>query len=271
MHWTDHYVEYGYAVIPGAVDANFVKAAQAEAERIVNSNLPPDQWTTENLGGKRNVPYDAAAGNMLVLPQVYDQPGFRNIIDTMFGSPEQWIGDRKFILFVSPYDPAAKQTIADNGHLDFVNCPIPTLGSGFMFQVVLRDNEPFSGNITIYPGTHKHVQRIVMEDPKMQYPPIIAKLPKVKPFEFVGKAGDVMIFHHIVLHEGNANHAANRSPRMVIHGQALRKTWLEAIDPAAPDLSPWERSLAHNGRWRPPQNEQIMMETHYAERRAKSA
>jgi hypothetical protein len=55
------------------------------------------------------------------------------------------------------------------------------------------------------------------------------------------------MWHHLVLHEGNPSHAANRTPRVALTMEAFRDEFLRKIDPAAPNLCPWERSLAHNG------------------------
>ena len=60
----------------------------------------------------------------------------------------------------------------------------------------------------------------------------------------------MLLFHHLVGHGGNPNHAANRTPRVVLHGQGLRKEWLNETDPANIKVGPWERSLAQNGRYR---------------------
>ena len=118
-----------------------------------------------------------------------------------------------------------------------------------MFQVSLVKTEPFSGNITIYPGTHKKVQRVLADNPDLQYrtDPIIQELLEAEPFEFVAEPGDVLLFHHLVGHQGNLSHAAGRSPRVALHCQASCENWLREIDPAAQNLSPWERSLAFTG------------------------
>lgn len=263
LHWTDHYVEYGFAVIKNAIGPEFIEPAMSEVKHLLKTDLPPQRWT-KAAGHTVHLPYDGS--NMTVLPQVYDQPGLRNIIDTMFGSPDQWNGTRAFQLFVSSYDEAAAAAISSRGHIDFVRCPVPIFGSGFMFQASLIDAEPFSGNITIYPGTHKTVQKALIEDPDRQYPQDLQPLLDAEPFEFVAEAGDVLVFHHLVGHAGNNNHAANRTPRVVIHGQGLRKEWLRELEPSQ-HLSPWQRSLATNGAYRTRRDEEQMMMEHYRERK----
>lgn len=255
LHWTDHYVEYGFAVIKGAIGPEFIEPAMEEVKQLLKTDLPPQQWT-KAAGHTVHIPYDGS--NMTVLPQVYDQRGLRDVIDMMFGSPEQWNGERAFQLFVSSYDETAQAQLSSRGHLDFVRCPVPIFGSGFMFQAALIDAEPFSGNISIYPGSHKAVQRALIEEPDRQWPVDLGQHLEVEPWEFVAEAGDILIFHHLVGHAGNVNHAANRTPRVVIHGQGLRDEWLSELDPTQ-DLSPWQRSLATNGAYRTIRDEEQMM------------
>lgn len=242
-HWTDHYVDHGFAVLRGAVGLDYVREAMAEIQAMLGHNLPLNQWTPKNCPTRSRKP----VSEMPVLTRIYDQPGIRAMIDTMFGSPDQWNGDRQFGLFLNPYDENAKPELSPEGHIDFVKCPVPILGSGFMFQVALSTNEPFSGNITIYPGTHKLIQRALSQNPDLQYPTDLQRYLKADPFEFVAQPGDVLVFHHLVGHAGNCSHSANRLPRVVLHCQGLRKTWLHEIDPATLGLSPWERSLAFAG------------------------
>ncbi|MDA0839740.1 MAG: phytanoyl-CoA dioxygenase family protein [Planctomycetota bacterium] len=267
LHWTDHYVEHGIAVIRGAVDDTFCERALKEVSSLIGADISSPEDLAEKLNGKSHVPYNPGTANMQVLPEIYDQPGIRSMIDTMFGDAGAWNGERSFQLFVSPFDPEAEPKLSGQGHIDFVKCPIPALGSGFMFQVSLVRSEPFSGNITIYPGTHKIVQKLVIDDPEWRYPTNMDMVPVVEPYEFVAEPGDVMLFHHLVLHDGNANHAANRSPRVVIHAQALHRHWLPQSYGDLTNCSPWERSLSQNGEWRPPWNEQKRIEDFRAQRK----
>lgn len=265
LHWTDHYVKHGFAVLPRLVDPEFIAEALEEVERLVGNGLPLEQWTSENVPKDRySMP---AAENSLILRKLYDQRRLRGAIDEMFGSPHEFNNERKFQLFVKPHDPAAKRELPRRGHIDFVNSPVPVFGSGFMFQVSLVDKEPFGGNITIWPGTHRLVQKCVMDDPEWQFPKNWDDIPPGEPFEFVPKAGDVLFFHHLVAHEGNP--CCTRMPRVSLHCQALRDEWPEEIDPSQPNLSPWARSLALNGRYRTCCDEKKMMLEYYASEQSK--
>lgn len=246
LAWTSHYVEQGYVVIRNAVGRPFIDQALAAIRRAIGNDLPFDQWTTANAPARLPVPADTVAE----LPGVYDQPAVRTMLEVMFGRDEPWGGQRKFHVFISPYDEKARPKLERTGHIDFVEKTIPLLGSGFLFQVALAKTEPFSGNITIYPGTHKAVIRELERQPELRYPsnPFFERTFTVEPYEFVADPGDMILVHHLVGHAGNANHAAHRSPRVALHCQALRASWLKYLDPAAPNLTPWQRSLAFTQR-----------------------
>ncbi len=260
LHWTDHYVEYGFAIVQGLIGQDFIAEALDEVRRIVGNPLPFDQWTTGNVAKPlRHVP---DAENNPVLRRVYDQPKLRAAIDEMFGSPDAFNNRRTFQLFVNPFDPDVPRVLTPVGHIDFVNSPVPVFGSGFMFQVSLVDKEPFGGNITVWPGTHQLVQKCVMTDPGWQYPKNWDDIPVSAPFEFLPRAGDVLFFHHLVAHNGNP--CCTRMPRISLHCQALRDEWLTEIDPATPGLSPWARSFAQNGRFKTPRDEKKIMLDYFA-------
>jgi ectoine hydroxylase-related dioxygenase (phytanoyl-CoA dioxygenase family) len=243
--WTDHYVDQGFCVIKEVVGSDFIEPAIEEIRGRMEHRLPLREWTTQNTATRLRAP----AEGYRQLPLIYDQPGIRTIIETMFGVGE-WNEKRHFQVFITPYDESIETpAVSRRGHVDFVRCPIPVFGSGFVFQVSLVQSEPFSGNITIYPGSHKKVQRALAQNPDLQYAhdEVFDKLLDAEPFEFVAAPGDVLLFHHLVGHSGNSNHAVGRSPRLGLHCQANRKSWLREIDPGRPDLTPWERSLSFTG------------------------
>lgn len=246
LHWTDHYVKYGFAVIRGLVNRQYIDRALAEVVRIVDYDKPVHEWTTGEPSPERQKRITEASNNA-VLAEIYDQPELRACIDEMFGSPDDFNNERQFKLFVNVYNESAKAAVATDGHIDFVKTPVPLLGSGFMFQVCLSPSDEFGGNITIYPGTHIPIQKAVIDNPDWRYPDDADCIPVVEPFEFVAEPGDVLLFHHLVYHSGNACHGANRRPRIALHCQALRHDWLEEVDPQDPTLSPWARSMAQNG------------------------
>lgn len=268
LHWTEHYVEHGFAVVEKAVEPQWIELAMREVARLLNTDLPPHAWSVDTISVLRNhilrLHFDAQ--HMSVLPGAFDQPGVRAVFDTMFGARNKQSDDRVFRLFVTTFNADAKPRPV--AHLDFVSCPIPVLGSGFVFQLSLVDSEANGGNMLVYPGTHKRVLKALIENPELRYPRDLQPLLDVEPYEFVARAGDMLLVHHLVGHSSSFNRAAHHAPRVVIHGQAARDEWLTEIDAAMPGLSPWERSLAVAGSYRDARNEKQIMLDYWQQRKA---
>jgi len=245
--WTEHFSQYGFAVRRGLVDRDYCAAALADVRRITGNDLPLNEWTTENTQLLHRPFYEGSTPPEPVLEGVFEQPGVREAVEALYGGPGHWNEARNFYIFLRPYNPKGTQRLSPKGHIDFGNQPVPILYRGFTFQIALNDTEPFSGNLTIYPGTHKSVQKALIDDPQKQWQSGLADIEMPEPFEFVAQAGDVLFMHHLVCHSGNDSHADGRSPRVALHCETFRDEWLRVIDPARTDLSPWERSLAHNG------------------------
>lgn len=263
LHWTDHYVKHGFCVIKGLVSKEYCRKAIAAYQRELGTTLPPGEWTAATLQrDDRNGRITIGKGAKEVLDSVYAEPRLRGAIDTMFGSPDRWTGEALCSPFLCVYRSGNEAVLKPTGHIDFTQPPVPILGSGFGFQVSLVNSEPFSGNITIYPGIHAIVQKYILDHPGFIYADEgpaheewLSFVPRVEPYEFVAQEGDVLFFHHLVGHNGNVNAAGNRMPRVTIHGLVDCKEWPNKIDPDAPNLSPWERSLALNGQIELPYDE----------------
>ena len=246
MHWTEHYVRYGFAILKGLVDREFCDEALQRVQQIVKNDLPLNEWTTANTPVLYHPFIDGYTPPEPVLDRLFDQPRLVAAINEMFGSTGQWNRARNYYLFLKPYDPDAEAKLSPRGHIDFPNQLVPILYHGLVFQVSLVDSEPFSGNITFFPGTHRLVQKALIDNPDLQE----VSMPDIslpEPVEFVAEAGDVAFYHHLMIHEGNPSHAAGRTPRVALTGEAFGDQFLTKVDPARNDLSPWERSLALNG------------------------
>jgi hypothetical protein len=231
--WTEHFIKYGFAVLRNQVSPEFIERALQRIRENVEGpgrDLPFDEWTVDNVKFVGEVPGDP------VLDTVYDQPNIRHIIDTMFGTsevgtPTGWSGVPAYRVFLTPFDPNYKPTRLWGGHIDFGGNMIPAFGDAFVIQVALHDTEPFGGNITVIPGSHKLVQKRAIENPLTQYPYDFEDFPFTEPYEFVAKAGDVFLMHHLSFHTGNSCGGATRKPRIALHTQAQRGSFLTLADP----------------------------------------
>ncbi len=247
LPWTEHFIRHGFAVRKGLVDRDYCAEALARVKTIVGNDRPLREWSTDNTPVLHRPFFQGATQADPVLEKIYGQSRLLAAIEELFGGTGHWDGERNYYLFVKPYNPAASATLTPRGHIDFPGQEVPILYRGFTWQVALSDTEPFSGNLTVHPGTHRVIQRALMADPSLQLPKGTSDLPMTDPFEFVAGAGDVLFMHHLVFHSGNESHSTGRLPRVALHGEAFRKKWLARIDPSRPSLSPWEQSLALNG------------------------
>jgi hypothetical protein len=258
--WDEHFVKYGFAVLRDQVDGEWIRQALEHVRQHTagdGRDLPFDQWTTRNvrLDDTKVVPGDP------VLDAVYDQPKLRDIITTLYGtsqigSPTGWSGKRDYRIFITPFDPDTKPTPLWGGHIDFGGNVIPLFGNAFVMQVALHDTQPHGGNITIIPGSHRLVQKRAIDDRLTQYPLDFEDFPFTEPYEFVAKAGDVLLMHHLCYHSGNPCCGAARKPRIALHCQVHRSTFLTRADPSDPTNPPWVRSFTLNGFIEDPDDEQ---------------
>lgn len=278
LHYADHFVEHGFCVIKGALTPEFRQRGIGEFKKALGTDLPPNQWTTQTLNREHSLGRIGPLTTLQpLITELYDQPGIRAIIDTMLGAGE-WNGARIGQPFLCVYHPENKAEVAEWGHVDFLRVRIPVIGNAFVMQASLVDTEPYSGNITIYPGWHKILQKVLLEEPNFWYADDGSEqerwrkiMPRTAPYEFVAQAGDVLLMHHLVGHAGNVNAAANRSPRVALHTQVIAKTWPDEIDATRKDLSPYLRSLAQNGSFKLGYNEEQAQAASYKERRERNA
>jgi hypothetical protein len=247
LSWTDHYVRHGFAVAPGLVGRDFCAAAVDRVKEIIGATNAPNEWTTGTHPVLYSPFFEGGNAPDPIFERLFEEPLLREAIEEMYGGAGHWDERKNYYLFLRPFNPESRRVLAPRGHIDFPGQGVPVLYRGFTFQVLLADNEAFGGNLTLYPGTHRVVQKALLDDPALPFPNGTADLPSPPPVEFVGKAGDACFMHHLVFHSGNENAAAHRSPRIAIHAEAFREAWLTGVDPGDPALSPWERSLALNG------------------------
>lgn len=258
--WHEHFVKYGFAVLRDQLDHTWARQALERVQSHTvgeGRDLPFEQWTTQNvrIGNDQVVPGDP------LLDTVYDQPKLRDIIATLYGTPEVgaptgWSGKRDYRIFLTPFNPDVKPVPLWGGHIDFGGNLIPLFGNAFVMQVALHDTQPHGGNITIIPGSHKLVQKRAIDDRLTQYPYDFEDFPFTEPYEFVANAGDVLLMHHLSYHTGNSCCGTARKPRIALHCQVQRSTFLTRADPDDATNPPWVRSFTLNGFIEDPDDEQ---------------
>lgn len=251
--WEDQFAEEGFAIVRGVVDPALCKMGMDRVrEQYKLGESDPRTWESPTVPTKHDAYFGEAGPGLSdpVYDKILDSPGLREAVERLFGGPGHCNWQKNYYLFLRTYDAKAKQVLNPTGHIDFGGQPIPALYRGFVAQLFLHDSEPFGGNLTLHPGTHKAVQKMVIDNPAVQFKSgVVPDYKQPEPVEFVGKAGDVCFMHHLVFHSGNQSHGVKRLPRVALMIEAFRDQWLESIDPSEKGLSPWQRSLAHNGKY----------------------
>ena len=106
LSWTDHFVEFGFAIIRGLVSRHYCERAVCEIQRIVDEPRPVNEYTLDHPGDRYNIPFFEDPGRCgilqrsAVLEEVYDDPGFRGAIDELFGGPGVFDGVRNINLML---------------------------------------------------------------------------------------------------------------------------------------------------------------------------
>jgi hypothetical protein len=169
-------------------------------------------------------------------------------VNELFGEPAAGELTRTYYtLWLNPYNPTARASFRPLGHIDSGD-PY----RGISFQISLIDTEPFGGNMTVFPGSHKVLHRVLLEHPEQagvggSFVEVARPLP---PYEFVAEAGDVLLVHHLAFHSGNPAHSAGKVPRVALRAEAFRPAGMAGVEPGREGASAFERSLGHHRAFR---------------------
>lgn len=243
ISWPEHFVRFGFCVLPKLVDDDYCEAALEAIRRRVGDDRPLCEWTTERPGQQYDI---ICAGEDETLDGIWHQPRLAAAMAELFGGngctfdpPATSADPRRHIsLWLNPYDEAARPRLLPLGHIDSGD-PY----RGVSFQLALVTTEAFSGNTTFFPQSHvsiyEHLSKMVETNyPGGNYVEVKRPMPA---FEFVAERGDVAIVHHLLCHSGNPGHSPNRRPRVALRIEAFAKVAArDTVDPR--DQSPWARS-----------------------------
>lgn len=204
--------EQGYLVLPGVVPPVMVRAARrAINASLGNQGIPPDllpQFRAQTF-----------------CPELRHAPVITDLIHAtpVFSLAESLVGPGNLkpvsagqlaLRFPKDQDPPRPLKVT-GGHLDGIGTdvngiPKGTFKRGFtMLAVVLLSElrDPFSGNFTIWPGTHRYFENYFQQhDPGSlsQGMPKAADYPH-PPVQITGQPGDVVLAHHALVHTAAPN------------------------------------------------------------------
>jgi hypothetical protein len=198
----------GYVVVPGAVPKLMVQ----EARRAINHNLgtagmPPDEL--------------AKMGATTYCPTLTKEPVITDLFNKtpLFALCESAVGAGNLLpaggaQIALRFSRATSDRIEPHGHIDgrgtgTNGIPKGEFRRGFtMLVVILLSDLPeaYSGNFTVWPGTHTLFETIFREKGPAALADAIDTMPLPQaPVQITGQAGDAVLVHHQLVHAAAPN------------------------------------------------------------------
>lgn len=143
-------------------------------------------------------------------PTPHSHPVLRKIYTSLHATA-QWSGENELVM--RPGDEEAPWLGARAPHLDFpMYAPLRTLANNVIY---LSDVQEHGGAFMYWPGSHHVAWEYFQRNPndylsqgersQDQTFAILRREMKYEPVEFVGRAGDVLIWHSLILHSASVN------------------------------------------------------------------
>lgn len=199
----------GYLVLPGAVP----EAAVRRVRRAINHSLGEEGMAKDDLPRFRAQSYCSELRSDLAILDLMTRTSVWGSVESLMGegAVQEPKGGQIALRFPSPpgTDPGPP-----HGHLDGLGSGangmepgVYTRGFTGLAVVLLSDlPEPYSGNFTVWPGTHRFFESHFREHgheilgdgmPRVELPSA--------PEQITGRRGDVVLTHHQLVHTAAPN------------------------------------------------------------------
>ena len=241
----EHLFEQGYVLAPNAVPRDQVNAALRAINHSLGEGMDP-----ANMATLRSQSYCPELQQSPVITGLYNDTPVKSAVESLIGPGKVRPITSGQIALRFPIAPgtAPKQPVP---HLDGMYTPTNGVPKGrimsftMLVGVALSDvREPFAGNLTVWPGTHRLYERYFQEHGPEALLSGMPDVPLPEPVHITANAGDAMLCHYGLAHTA----APNASPHVryaiyfrafhVDHTQhwkqAMTDIWMEW-----PGLLPW--------------------------------
>lgn len=197
------FAEQGFLKLPGVVP----QEAVARARRAINGYLGEKGIDPAELTKYRSQTYCPDLTTQPVITDLYNATPIKDLAESAIGVGKiKPVGYGQIALrFPSPDFEAAPRP--PGPHLDGMYSPSNGVKEGTignftaLLGVFLSDlPEPFMGNFTVWPGTHKLYESYFREHGPQS---LLKGMPPVEmpaPEQFLGKAGDAALVHYQIAH-----------------------------------------------------------------------
>ena len=207
------FVDKGYLKVEGAVPQILVEAAR----RAVNHSIGEVGLGGENLESNRSSYHCAELCDQPVITDLYNGSPTMQILESLMGE-----GNVQPIERAKPYPrfplPVGEDASEPGGHIDGIGNGLNGTAKGdynrgftaFAVVYLVDVPEPYCGNFTVWPGSHRAMEAHFKE---VGHDVLSNGMPRIElpedPVMVTGKAGDVVIAHHALVHGACQNASPN--------------------------------------------------------------
>jgi hypothetical protein len=198
----------GYLVIPGVAPRLMVE----EARRSINHHLGAEGMPPDELPKMSATTYCPGLGSEPVITDLFNRTPLFALCESAVGEGNLLAASSAQIALRFPR--ATSDRVEPKGHIDgrgtgTNGIPKGEFRRGFtMLAVVLLSDlpEPYSGNFTVWPGTHRLFESVFREHGPAALAEGIDMIEvPAPPVQITGKMGDAVITHHQIVHSAAPN------------------------------------------------------------------
>lgn len=195
------FAERGFLKLPGVVPPRMV----GEARRAINAFLGQNGMDPNELTKYRAQTYCPGLGREPVITNLYNETPIKTVAESLIGAGKvKQVNAGQIALRFPTMDAVPRDPTP---HLDGMYSPTNGVKEGTignftaLVGVFLSDlPEPFMGNFTVWPGTHKLYEQYFREHGPQSLLDGMPKVPLPEPEQFVGQAGDAALVHYQIGH-----------------------------------------------------------------------
>jgi hypothetical protein len=195
----------GFVHVPGVVPRVMVEAAIKAINHSIGNGISMEQVTT-----MRSQSYCTELQKEPVITDLFNKTPALSLAESLIGEGQirPVGGGQTALRFPGTQDPPGPP----RPHLDGMHSPHNGVPEGtisnftMLVGVLLSDlHAPFSGNFTVWPGTHHHYEKYFQEHTPQSLLEGMPPITMPEPHQIIGKAGDIVLVHYELAHSAAPN------------------------------------------------------------------
>ncbi len=206
----EHFHEHGYVLVPQVIPTATLNAALRAINHSLGEGIDPAKLATF-----RSQSYCPELQRQPVITDLYNGTPVRELVESLIGAGRVRLVAGGQIALRFPIAPgtAPRRPVP---HLDGMYTPTNGVPQGrilsftMLIGVALSDvSEPFAGNLTVWPGTHRLYERYFREHGPEALLNGMPDISLPEPVHLTARAGDIMLCHYALAHAAAPNAAAH--------------------------------------------------------------